>query len=194
MKHCLCVILLILSLFPLLAQVDSVQSREDGELKLSDKFRQELDNAFSFSPLVAPIEPDNSLTIEQLHEWVGKPDSTLSDTSRFTREYFALRIYDKEFCKPIPVSAQYSIYIPGITDHGFSKNLAPKAGLSKSFDFNVLGSYIRPKEIRLRKLRALADRSRAIMDKIFPSADLPFYSKEDIDTTMVSKMFKINTK
>ncbi len=154
---------------------------EDGGIKLSKNFLQELDNAFSFSPIAAPITLDKGLTIEQLHEWVGKPDSVKVDTSRFTKEYFALKIYLKEFCKPVPL-ATYKIYIPGITDQKFSKGIP---STSIGIDVNALGAYLRPKEIRIRKLRELAEKTRNFLDKFYPMNDLPLYTKQDMDSANV---------
>ena len=181
MNRCLCIFLFILYVGHLFAQRDSIKDTDDGEIRLSKNFLQELDNAFSSTPIAAPVTYGNGLTIEQLHEWVGKPDTVKADTSRFTKEYFALKIYLKEFCKPIPLGT-YKIYIPGITDRKFTKGI-PSTGIA--LDVNALGAYLRPKEIRIRKLRELAEENRTFMDQFYPMTDLTLYTKKDADSTSI---------
>lgn len=169
------------------SDTDSVTNRKaDGqsEIQLSPRFMKELEKAFSFEPREAKITPpDGVLTRELLHEWVGEPDSVLMLQSgkpkreKFDSTYFALKMYIPEFCKPIPTPGE-RIYIPGITDHGFSRNLPPSNAIA-TFDFNALGAYVRPKEIKIRKLRELANRSRSTMDKFFPMEGAPLYTKQD---------------
>ena len=166
------------------ASVMSEMADEDGEIRLSPNFMKELERAFSFDPREEKITPpDDILTREQLHEWVGKPDTSLvledgkPKRERFDSTYFALKMYIPEFCKPIP-KADNRIFIPGITDHSFSRNL-PKHGLQFVFDVNALAPYVRPKEIRKRKLREFANRARPTMDKFLPAEGAPLYTKQD---------------
>ena len=180
---------LIMAMIRLVAQSDTASvmgGKADGqsEIRLSPSFMKELEKAFSFDPREAKITPpDDVLTREQLHEWVGKPDSVQvlqggrSKREKFDSTYFALKMYIPEFCKPIPMPDN-RIYIPGITDHGFSRNL-PKSSALVTFDLNALAPYVRPKEIKIRKLRELASRARLTMDKFLPMEGAPLYTKQD---------------
>ena len=150
-------------------------------LRLSDSFMRELDRAFSLSPMLPePLVPRDTLSIEQLHEWVGKPNVTMpNDTSRFNATYFALKMYEKEFMVWDP---SLDVNIPGLTDGRWRIGL-PKSTALATFDASsALGSYIRPKEIRIRRMRAIADKARPMMDKLFPKEGLPFVPKARKDT------------
>lgn len=144
-------------------QADTIKSKvkDDGEIKLSDKFLKALDGAFSFGPVSAPMPKQNELTKEQLHEWVGEPTAvdTARQTEKFDSTYKALKLWEKEFYKPLdlpPVSIDMHLDFSGIKTSG------------KTFDANALGKYIRPKEYRLYKVRKIADRLRPFMDEAYP--------------------------
>lgn len=139
------------SLLPLLLMLAMIclplslraQNQEDanGEIKLSDSFRQALEGAFLFNPITSePLPYPNPLTREQLHEWVGPVDTTdvaiqmelwrrrhpqdLTDEnlpqdsaqSQYMETYRQLRLWEKNF-KPLPPTAVIEIKIPGLTDH-----------------------------------------------------------------------------
>lgn len=64
-------------------------------------------------------------------------------------------------------------YVPiSSNKHNIALDLGPMPdtsnGASVSFDFNALGQYIRPKEIRLRKLRKQAKETLEALDQILP--------------------------
>jgi len=159
----------------LLAQTQNRDSvATDGEIRLSPQFLRELDNAFSLGPVEAPIVvPDTTLSVAQLHEWVGEPDPNVGVPQggykqRFDSTYFALKLYMKEFCRWDPPQ---EIQIPGLGLTGPSS--APREGVGHTFrvDVNALAKYIRPKERRLYKSRKLADEHRAAMDGAFPMGE-----------------------
>ena len=149
---------------------------QEEEIRLSDSFMQELERAFSFAPQADPLIQKDTLSIEQLHEWVGKPDDmdevAHMDTSRFTPEYFALKMYEKEFMRPMPDTVPKIVF-------DLKLNLGPQRKPLATFDVNALAKYIRPKEIRKRKMRNIANKARGDMDLLFPMVDLPIYSKDE---------------
>lgn len=176
---------------PLLAQ-----NNEAGDsIRLNQKFMEELDKAFSFSPIEAPIVvPNDVLTREQLHEWVGPienlPEGSQSrkydptDPNRFDSTYFALKMYLVEFCKWQPIVNEIKIpglggFADGLQHYGKNLQSAKMGGMAITFDFNALSKYIRPSQIKLRKSRGLAEKSKPLMDKIFPMEGSPFYSISD---------------
>lgn len=192
-------------------QYACAQGNETGDsIKINPKFLKELDSAFSFTPLESPIEvPDNVLTREQLHEWVGPVDDAQSgylpfnkstkkydptDPNRFDSTYFALKMYLVDFCKWQPI-IEPSITIPGlkgsITDglqhYGKHAHSLRQGGVGVSFDFNAFAKYIRPSEIRLRRSRALADSAREMMDKFMPCEGEALYSITDSLALMSAK-------
>jgi len=126
------------------------QSRESGDsIRINPKFLKELDKTFFFDqPAEAPIKvPDNVLTREQRREWVG----------------------------PVEETKTSSISIPGL--RGFTDGLqhygkhlhsVREGGIGCTIDVNALAKYLRPSEIKLRKLRALAEKSKGIMDVLYP--------------------------
>ncbi len=202
-------IALLARILPLVACVwcDAVavmaQGTETGDsIRINPNFMKELDSAFSFTPLEADIEvPDNVLTREQLHEWVGPVEGRSTDylplgqatkryyptdPNRFDSTYFALKMYLVDFCKWQPIY-EPTVMIPGlkgsITDglqhYGKHLHSLPQGGIGYSFDFNALAKYIRPSQIRLRKSQSLADRARATMDKYMPREGLALYSVQD---------------
>lgn len=147
----------------------------DGEIRLSPRFMQELDRAFSFDPIEAPITPpDTTLSIAQLHEWVGRPDPSLMEDSvgnyrqKYDSTYFALKMYLKEFCKWEPPQ---EIKIPGLGLQGPLRVPQEGVGHSFTFDANALAKYVRPSQRKLHKSRKLAEENRAAMDACFPMGD-----------------------
>lgn len=188
MKVCFVLILLWISVSLLWAQSESVATdtvRDEGTgetIRLSEGFLKELERAFEFAPREDTIVlPDDILTIEQLHQWVGAPDSTeqLPNPEKFKYDsmYVALKLYLKDLY--VPPKPKYSIYIPGITDGGFKKNLPKSGTISICFDLNALAPYIRPDEIKKRKARELAKKARSTMDKFFPEEGAALYTKQD---------------
>ena len=197
MKVCVVLILLWVSVSLLWAQsesvaTDTVCNEGTGEtIRLSEGFLKDLERAFEFGPREDTITlPDDILTIEQLHKWVGEPDSTeqlpRSDKFKYDSMYVALKLYLKDLY--VPPKPKYEIFIPGITDGGFKKNL-PKPSYF-SFDLNALAPYIRPDEIKKRKARELAKKARSTMDKFFPTEGMPFYSKQDASAADSMKIEK----
>lgn len=147
---------------------------QEEEIHLSDNFLKDLERAFTFTPQADPLKLKDTLSIEQLHEWVGKPDNldevAHKDTSRFNASYFALKMYEKEFMRLMPDTVpKISIIV--------NMNLGPQRKPLASFDFNSLAQYIRPKEIYKRKMRNIANKARADMDLLFPMDGMPIYSK-----------------
>lgn len=167
------------------------QGTESGDsIRINPKFMDELDKAFSFGPVEAPIKvPDEVLTREQLHEWVGPVEGAMpesdagrkgkkydpTDPNRFDSTYFALKMYLVDFCRWQPVAKEQSIAIPGlggITDgqqhYGKHCHSVNGGGIGATLDVNALAKYIRPSEIRRRKMQSLADKVRPLMDLYYP--------------------------
>lgn len=149
---------------------------QEEEIHLSDNFLKDLERAFTFTPQADPLKLKDTLSIEQLHEWVGKPDNldvvAHKDTSRFNATYFALKMYEKEFMRLMPDTVpKISIIV--------NMNLGPQRKPLFSFDVNALAQYIRPKEIYKRKMRNIAKKARADMDLLFPMDGIPIYSKDE---------------
>lgn len=146
---------------------------EEKEIRLSDSFMRDLDRAFSFTPQADPLKLKDTLSIEQLHEWVGKPnvldEVAHKDTSRFNATYFALKMYEKEFMRLMPDT------VPKIMID-MNLHLGPRRKPLASFDANALAQYIRPKEIYKRKMRNIANKARKDMDLLFPMEGMPIYS------------------
>lgn len=175
---------LLFILIPLLLKAQSEQqaasapqqpaTQEQKEIHLSDSFMKELERAFTFTPQADPLRLKDTLSIEQLHEWVGKPDIlddvAHKDTSRFNATYFALKMYEKEFMRLMPDT------VPKIVIN-MNLQLGPQRVPLASFDANMLAQYIRPKEIRKRKMRNIANKARKDMDLLFPMDGMPIYSK-----------------
>lgn len=149
---------------------------QEEEIRLSDSFMKELERAFSFTPQADPLIKKDTLSIEQLHEWVGKPDIidevAHKDTSRFNATYFALKMYEKEFMRLMPDT------VPKITIY-MNMQLGPQRKPLVSFDVNALAQYVRPKEIHKRKMRNIANKARKDMDLLFPMEGMPIYSKSE---------------
>lgn len=142
------------------------QNRESGDsIRINPKFLKELESAFSFEPIQAPIKvPNDVLTREQLHEWVG----------------------------PVEDKKSLTINIPGLggfTDglqhYGKHWHSIKEGGIGCTLDVNALAKYIRPSEIRLRKMRSLAESAKETMDKLYPIEGKPLYSISD--TAALSK-------
>lgn len=146
----------------------------EEEIRLSDSFMKELERAFSFTPQADPLKRKDTLSIEQLHEWVGKPDIidevAHKDTSRFNATYFALKMYEKEFMRLMPDTVPKIMF-------SITPSLGPQRKPLVSFDANALAQYIRPKEIYKRKMRNIANKARKDMDLLFPMEGIPIYSK-----------------
>lgn len=182
--------LLSLRLTTLQAQSDTVVFEDS--IHLSKSFLKELDNAFSFSPMESPISLPQQTDTALLHEWVGKPDNTVvdynnerRDTSKYTREYVAYKVYLHDL-QPIPIPPtleidwQKSSINNGKAGYYYKRTHTTLNGCAVGgFDFNKMGSYLRPKENRLRKSRAIADKYRAVMDKVFPLKDSALYEIKD---------------
>lgn len=176
------------------------QTGEAGDsIRINPKFMEELNRAFTFDPIAAPIEvPDDVLTREQLHQWVGPADETDTNTgpsktkkydptdpNRFDSTYFALKMYLVDFCKWQP-TCNNVISIPGLgalsdglQHYGKHVHSTKSGGIALQLDVNALAKYVRPSQIRLRKSRALAEKSKPLMDKFFPIEGSPLYSTED---------------
>lgn len=146
----------------------------EEEIRLSDSFMKELERAFTFTPQADPLRQKDTLSIEQLHEWVGKPDNldevAHKDTSRFNATYFALKMYEKEFMRLMPDTVPKIMF-------SINLNLGPQRKPLASFDVNALAQYIRPKEIYKRKMRNIASKARKDMDLLFPMEGMPIYTK-----------------
>lgn len=194
MRCMLLVMLLIMN-----SQRLAAQGAESGDsIRINPKFMEELDKAFSFGPVEAPIKvPDNVLTREQLHEWVGPVEGAATnyggsrkkydptDPNRFDSTYFALKMYMVDFCKWQPI-VKDAVVIPGLG--GFTDGLqhygkychsTKEGGVGCTLDVNALAKYLRPSEIRLRKSRALAEKTKVQMDKIFPMEGEPVLPDKD---------------
>lgn len=147
---------------------------QEEEIRLSDSFMKDLERAFSFTPQADPLKRKDTLSIEQLHEWVGKPDNldevAHKDTSRFNATYFALKMYEKEFMRLMPDTVPKIMF-------SITPSLGPQRKPLVSFDANALAQYIRPKEIYKRKMRNIANKARKDMDLLFPMEGMPIYSK-----------------
>ena len=184
-------LMLLFEAAPLLAQ----NTEAEDSIRLNPKFMEELDRAFSFEPIEAPIAvPDDVLTREQLHEWVGPIDGVPeskrngkydpTDPNRFDSTYFALKMYLVDFCKWQPIVKEINIpglggFTDGLQHYGKHWHSTKTGGMAATIDVNALSKYVRPSQIRLRKSKALADKSRAIMDKLFPIEGEPVYSTAD---------------
>lgn len=178
--------------------VSALDAETRDSIRLNPKFMEELNRAFSLDPVEAPIVvPDDVLTREQLHEWVGPVEDEAgarrsgkydpTDPNRFDSTYFALKMYLVEFCKWQPAVNEISIpglqcLTDGLQHYGKYAHSTPTGGIGATIDVNALSKYVRPSEIRLRKSRALADKSRATMDKFFPLDGEPIYSAPDTMT------------
>ena len=115
-----------------------------NEIQLSPKFQKELWNAFTLDPIPAPVE---------------EKTSAIPLDRKLLHEWVgAVAIEHK--VEPL--------VIPGLTSN--LKSYAPQA---VCFDANVLGQYIRPKEIMLRKMHELAAEAREVMDRVYPTDGLP---------------------
>lgn len=147
-----------------MAQTDSASVGTE-EILLSDSFKKALENAFSFDPVAAPLPKQKDLTVEQLHEWVGNPSAQDSvnyfksfnsqKSNKFDAAYKAAKMWEKEFYLPVDLGKQDMVFdlgpMPNPNPHGFD--------VSKT-----LGEYLRPKEIRMRKLRSRAKKHLKELD------------------------------
>ena len=193
MKRTLSSCLLGLHLIALYAQSDTIaQPKAIGQeeiIHLSNKFLKELDKTFSFDPLDAPIQLPKETDTDLLHQWVGRPDTTLlnnrKDTTKYTREYVAFKIYLHDL-QPITSTSPMDFNLQSMelrNHHGengyyYKDTHTTLNGVSVGgFDFNKLAQYIRPKEILLRKSRAIADKNRQRMDRIYPLVGETLYTK-----------------
>lgn len=142
------------------------QNREAGDsIRINPKFLKELESAFSFDPVQAPIKvPNDVLTREQLHEWVGPVEDTKSLTIN------------------IPGLGGFT---DGLQHYGKNWHSVREGGVGCTLDVNALAKYIRPSEVRLRKMRSLAAGAKETMDKFFPIEGKPLYSISD--TVALSK-------
>ena len=188
MKRLLSASLLAINIFSLHAQADTTQHAKE-EIHISKSFLKELDATFSFPPLEAPLKKPSDLTVEQLHEWVGKPNlpEQKRDTTKYTREYVAFKIYlhDLQSFTPTPIpEVDWKKYNgrnhKGENGYYYKDTHTTLNGCSVGgFDVNALAKYIRPQEIKLRKAREAADRKRNLMDKVFPMTGEALYTKMD---------------
>ncbi len=145
---------------------------EDGDsIKINKDFMRELDAAFSFVQpevsdykLIAP----QPLTKELLHQWVGPVDQ--SSGSQIS----------------IPcLSGQELLKASYLWKKGQYGQL--KDGTFTGLDVNALAKYIRPEEIKLRRMRKLASSVRGDMDLLFPKDGPAFVVKRDTTVAAVKK-------
>lgn len=188
MKRLLSVSLLAINLFSLHAQADTTKHVKE-EIHISKNFLKELDATFSFPPLEAELKKPSDLTVEQLHEWVGKTNlpEQKRDTTKYTREYVAFKIYLHDL-QPVTLKPFMDLNLNGIdlrnhkgeNGYYYKDTHTTLNGCSVGgFDVNALAKYIRPQEIKLRKAREAADRKRKLMDKVFPMTGEALYTKMD---------------
>lgn len=161
----LCILIFCLGNAWVFAQTEQTAPTDEETIHLSEGFLRELDNAFSIAPIADPLTQRDTLSIEQLHEWVGEPTDVeagyfTKPSDRFDSTYFALKLYEKEFMKPMPDTVPKIMFTIG--------PLGPQKKALATFDLNKLAEYIRPKEIRHRKMSNLAKKSRPDMDLYFP--------------------------
>lgn len=140
----------------------SERVEDSTEIHLSPSFQKELWNAFSFTPMEAPIESVSSIPLD--------------------------RSLMKEWLSAVPIKAEIKpLDLPGVINK--STGINPYLWQSKGgkfgilvrsdgsqcisgLDINALGQYIRPKEIQQRKMREIADGAREVMDRCFPEEGL----------------------
>lgn len=188
MKRLLSASLLAINLFSLHAQADTTKHVKE-EIHISKDFLKELDATFSFPPLEAELKKPSDLTVEQLHEWVGKTNSPEQkrDTTKYTREYVAFKIYLRDLQPFTPLNCPPITPLGDLRNHNGEKGYYYKNSHTTlngcsvgGFDVNALAKYIRPQEIKLRKAREAADRKRKLMDKVFPMTGEALYPKMGI--------------
>lgn len=189
MKRLLSASLLAINLFSLHAQADTTKHVKE-EIHISKDFLKELDATFSFPPLEAELKKPSDLTVEQLHDWVGKTNlpEQKRDTTKYTREYVAFKIYLRDLQPFTPTPIPYIDWKKyngrnhnGENGYYYKDTHTTLNGCTAGgFDVNALAKYIRPQEIKLRKAREAADRKRALMDKVFPMSGEALYPKMGI--------------
>lgn len=192
MKRLVSICLLGIHFLALAAQSDS--TAQETPIRLSKKFMKELDKAFSFDFMEAPISLSKETDTDLLHQWVDKPqldidNSSQRDTSKYTREYVAFKIYLHDL-QPFTPIAVPKIDLKGMGDlrnhngengYYYKNTHTTLNGTSiGGFDVNALAKYIRPSEIRKRKSKEIAERCRSLMDRVFPVQDSALHTKEDV--------------
>lgn len=144
---------------------DTVRSeREETEIHLSPAFQKALWNAFSFTPEPVPVESVVTaipLDRELLTGWLNS-------------------VPIKGELKPLEITGLQSQPL-GINPYLWqSKNgkygvlvRADGSQCLSGLDVNALGKYIRPSEIRIRKMQEIAKQAREVMDRVYPTEGLP---------------------
>ncbi len=138
------------------------RGEDSTEIHLSPSFQKELWNAFSFTPREAPLDSVSSIPLD--------------------------RSLMKEWLSAVPIKAEIQpLDLPGVINQSTGINpylwQSKKGGLGllvradgstclSGFDVNALAKYIRPSEIKLRKMREIADEAREVMDRCFPEEGL----------------------
>ena len=132
---------------------------------------RELEAAFSFEQpevsdykLIAP----QPLTKELLHQWIGPVE----------------QVAGSQISIPC-ISGQELLKASYLWKSGQYGQL--KDGTFTGLDVNALAKYIRPEEIKLRRLRKLASSVRADMDLMFPKDGPAFVVKRDTTVMSVKK-------
>lgn len=137
---------------------------EDTEvIHLSPDFQKDLWNAFTMTPVTTPIEDKNAtglLNRALLLEWIGVP--------AFKEKPGILQMpaLTNGFAKDVELWKSI---------HGRYRIIKDKNGHAalSGLDICALGQYLRPNEIKLRKMRELAAQARPLMDRLFPMDGLP---------------------
>ena len=142
--------------------------QDDDSIKISKKFMHELEAAFSFDQpkaadykLIAPQQ----LTKELLHKWVGPIEQPAAS----------------QISIPV-ISGQELLKATYLWKSGQYGQL--KDGTFTGLDVNALSKYLRPEEIKLHRMRKLAEKARANIDLLFPKEGPAFVVKRD--TSVVS--------
>lgn len=162
------IILFFLVLYAASGWAATSRFQDSDTIKINKNFMRELEAAFSFDQPVASeyklIAPQ-PLTKELLHQWVGPVERPAA--SQITIPSLS----GQELLK--------ATYLWKKGQYGQLKN-----GTFTGLDVNALAKFIRPKEIKLHRLRKLADKARADMDRLFPKEGSAFVEKKD--TTVVA--------
>lgn len=159
----LCLVAHSLNMYADNSRQDTVKvESESSEIHLSPSFQKELWNAFSFTPMEAPLESSYSIPLD--------------------------RSLMKEWLSSVPIKAEIQpLDLPGVITK--STGINPYIWMSKhsdlgimvngngatvltGLDINALAKYIRPSEIKLRKMQEIAKDAREVMDRCFPMEGL----------------------
>jgi len=144
-------------------QADTVQAeKEQTEIRISPSFQRELMNAFSFAPMEAPLTSPSVVPLD--------------------------RSLMKEWLSAIPIKAEIKpLDLPGVITKSTGINpylwqwgdgkygilqRADGTQCLSGLDVNALGRFIRPNEIKLRKMEELANGARDVMDRCYPQEGL----------------------